>query len=212
MKKIISLVLALVLLMGTVACSSEKPATAPVGGTETNQTENNTENEATGESETAGGEATGESDPSAELSEEDLELLASVGMSAESVYGMDPEQRKAILDELRAVMDDKAQQAVEKEEHKSYTVDDVMAGGSYRVVMGDYMNSITLYYENGKLVKLVEDFQKSDEEEAMAVEYTGDALAEYGFNFIDWDNASLQEILDGMKDYGGYSNYKIAAN
>ena len=207
MKKIISLVLALVLLMATVACSAEKPATDTVGGTETNQTENNTENEATGESETAG-----ESDASAELSDEDIKLLESVGMSVESVYAMDPEQRQAILDELRAVMDDKAQQAVEKEEHKSYTVDDVMAGGSYRVVLGDYMNSITLYYENGKLVKLVENFQKSFEEETASMEYTGDALAEYGFNFVDWDNASLQEILDGMKDYGGYSNYEIAAN
>ena len=34
---------------------------------------------------------------------------------------------------------------------------------------------------------------------------TGD----YGFNFIDWDNATLQDILDGMKDYGNYGEYRI---
>lgn len=91
----------------------------------------------------------------------------------------------------------------------TYTPQDVMAGGSYVVVLGDYMNSITLYYENGVLVKLVEDFQKSYEEETSAVTYEGEALEEYGFNFIDWSDASLQDILDGMADYGGYDQYTI---
>ena len=77
------------------------------------------------------------------------------------------------------------------------------------VVLGDYMNSITLYYEDGVLVKLVEDFQKSFEEEAEITTYEGEALEEYGFNFIDWSGASLQEILDGMRDYGGYDNCTI---
>ena len=85
-----------------------------------------------------------------------------------------------------------------------------MAGGSYKVVLGDYMNSITLYYENGKLVKLEEAFQKNDEEAAEYATFEGDSLAEYGFNFIDWDGASLQEILDGMKDYGGFGQYRIS--
>ena len=91
----------------------------------------------------------------------------------------------------------------------TYTPQDVMAGGSYVVVLGDYMNSITLYYENGVLVKLVEDFQKSLEEETSAVTYEGEALEEYGFNFIDWSDAPLQDILDGMADYGGYGQYTI---
>lgn len=91
----------------------------------------------------------------------------------------------------------------------AYTPSDVMAGGSYVVVLGDHMNSITLYYENGVLVKLVEDFQKSDEEETSAVTYEGDALEEYGFNFIDWSDAPLQDILDGMAGYGGYDQYTI---
>ncbi len=94
-------------------------------------------------------------------------------------------------------------------EKTNYTPSDVMTGGSYVVVLGDYMNSITLYYENGVLVKLVEDFQKSDEEETSAVTYEGEALEEYGFNFIDWSDAPLQDILDGMADYGGYDQYTI---
>lgn len=91
----------------------------------------------------------------------------------------------------------------------TYTPRDVMAGGSHVVVLGDYMNSITLYYENGVLVKLVEDFQKSFEEETSPVTYEGEALEEYGFNFIDWSDAPLQDILDGMADYGGYGEYTI---
>ena len=92
-----------------------------------------------------------------------------------------------------------------------YTPADVMAGGNYKVVLGDYMNSITLYYENGKLVKLEEKFQKFEEEGTSVLVVEGEALAEYGFNFIDWDNASLQDILDGMKDYGGFGKYSISA-
>ena len=59
-------------------------------------------------------------------------------------------------------------------------------------------------------MKLVEKFQKNDEEPAEYATYKGDDLAEYGFNFIDWDGASLQEILDGMKDYGGFGEYRIS--
>lgn len=101
------------------------------------------------------------------------------------------------------------QKQPDSKDNDAYTPQDVMAGGSYVVVLGDYMNSITLYYENGVLVKLVEDFQKSYEEETSAVTYEGEALEEYGFNFIDWSDAPLQDILDGMADYGGYDQYTI---
>ena len=145
----------------------------------------------------------------AEVSAEVLEML---GMSEEEFAAMDPEKQQAILDEMGAVMEEQSQQTQQPQTpSKSHTPDDVMAGGSYKVVMGDYMNSITLYYENGKLVKVVEEFQKNSEEEAESYTYEGDALAEYTFNFIDWDGASLQEILDGMKDYGGFGQYEIVA-
>lgn len=145
-----------------------------------------------------------------EVSAEVLEML---GMSEEEFAAMDPEKQQAILDEMGAVMEETQQNEQQEpaKENKTYTPDDVMAGGSYKVVMGDYMNSITLYYENGVLVKVVEEFQKNSEEEAESYTYEGDALAEYTFNFIDWDGVSLQEILDGMKDYGGFGQYEIVA-
>ena len=101
--------------------------------------------------------------------------------------------------------------APETQAPKAATPDDVMAGGSYVVVLGDYMNSITLYYEDGVLVKIVEEFQKNSAEEAETYTYEGESLAGYRFNFIDWANAPLQDILDGMKDYGSFGSYKIRA-
>ena len=135
-------------------------------------------------------------------------------MSAEQWAAMDPAQQEGILAEMGVVME-QGKNEEQKEEQtkpasKTYTPDDVMAGGSYKVVLGDYMNSITLYYENGKLVKIVEEFQKNDEEAAESATYEGDSLADYGFNFIDWDGVSLQAILDGMKDYGGFGQYRIS--
>lgn len=144
--------------------------------------------------------------------EASAEVLEMLGMSEEEFAAMDPEKQQAILDEMGAVMEEQSQQTQQPQTpSKSHTPDDVMAGGSYKVVMGDYMNSITLYYENGVLVKVVEEFQKNSEEEAESYTYEGDALAEYTFNFIDWDGVSLQEILDGMKDYGGFGQYEIVA-
>ena len=139
-------------------------------------------------------------------SAEELEML---GMSAEQFAALDPETQQAILAEIGAVLGGDKKEEETKKDPVTYTPDDVMKGGSYVVVLGDYMNSITLYYENGVLVKLVEDFQKSFEEEAEITTYEGEALEEYGFNFIDWSGATLQEILDGMKDYGGYDNCTI---
>ena len=101
--------------------------------------------------------------------------------------------------------------APETQAPKAATPEDVMAGGSYVVVLGDYMNSITLYYEDGVLVKIEEEFQKNSAEEAESYTYEGESLANYQFNFIDWANAPLQDILDGMKDYGSFGSYKIRA-
>ena len=145
-----------------------------------------------------------------EVSAEVLEML---GMSEEEFAAMDPEKQQAILEEMGAVTGEQSQQTQQQPQTpaKSHTPDDVMAGGKYKVVMGDYMNSITLYYEDGKLVRIEEEFQKNSEEEAESYTYEGDALAEYTFNFIDWDGVSLQEILDGMKDYGGFGQYEIVA-
>jgi len=143
-----------------------------------------------------------------EVSEEILEAL---GMSEEEFAAMDPEQQQALMDEMSAVQQQQQQQAQQQESVKSYTPYDVMAGGKYKFVLGDYMNSIILYYEAGKLVKLVETFQKNSEEEMEEYVAEGDALAEYTFNFIDWANAPLQDILDGMKDYGSFGQYKIVA-
>ncbi len=151
----------------------------------------------------------GVEDTSAEAPQELLEMI---GMSQEEFAAMDPEKQQALLDELGMVMESQQKQEENKQEVKTYTPDDVMAGGSYKVVLGDYMNSITLYYEDGVLVKLEESFQKSSEEDAESYTVEGAALADYTFNFIDWANAPLQEILDGMKDYGGFGQYQIMAN
>ena len=136
------------------------------------------------------------------------EVLEALGMSAEEFAAMPAEQQQAILDEIGA-----KQNAQQEEQTPAPTnaekPADPTASGNYVVVLGDYMNSITLYYENGVLVKIVESFQKNSEEEAEYAEYTGDALAEYSFNFIDWNNASLQDILDGMANYGGFGQYVI---
>lgn len=137
------------------------------------------------------------------------EILEALGMSAEEFAAMPAEQQQAILDEMGAVLDAEQKEEQPQEPPKAETPEDPTASGNYVVVLGDYMNSITLYYENGVLVKIVESFQKNSEEEAECAEYTGDALAEYSFNFIDWDNASLQDILDGMADYGNFGQYQI---
>ena len=139
------------------------------------------------------------------------EVLEALGMSAEEFAAMDPEKQEAIMAEMGAVVEQ--QQSESKTEskpaNKTATPDDVMSGGKYKVVMGDYLNKITLYYENGKLVRIEEEFRKNDEEETEYATYEGDSLAEYGFNFIDWDGVPLQDILDGMKDYGEFGQYKI---
>ena len=130
---------------------------------------------------------------------------------AEEFAALPPELQQALADEMHAVLEQTPVQEAEvpQEDTTAVSQEDLVASGNYVVVLGDYMNSITLYYENGVLVKIVESFQKNSMEEAEYAEYTGDALAEYSFNFIDWDNASLQDILNGMADYGNLGQYQI---
>ena len=196
MKKIMAIVLSMIMLLTAVACGSATAGNDNVGGVDAPGKEN------------AGAEDQGSN--SVKVSSEMLEAL---GISEEQWATMDPAKQEALMVEMGMVLE-QSKKEEQKEEtkpaSKKYTPDDVMAGGSYKVVLGDYMNSITLYYENGKLVKLEEAFQKNDEEAAEYATFEGDSLAEYGFNFIDWDGASLQEILDGMKDYGGFGQYPIS--
>lgn len=187
MKKIAAVVLCAMLMGSLAGCAGGSVGTENVG-------------DAVGAVTEAGGNA-------AEVSAEVLEML---GMSAEEFAAMDPAQQQAILDEMGMVLEQEEKEEQTQQAAKEYTPADVMAGGKYKVVLGDDMNSITLYYEDGVLVKLVEEFQKSSEEDAYAAVVEGDDLANYTFNFVDWDGASLQEVLDGMKDYGGFGRYKIS--
>ncbi len=198
MKRWMAMMLCVVLLLSAMGCGGTTAGTDNVG-----QAGNEARQENAGNADKGG---------SVEVSAEILEAL---GLSEEQWAAMDPAQQEALAAEMGMVLEQNKKEEQKEEQEtkpasKTYTPDDVMAGGSYKVVLGDYMNSITLYYENGKLVKLVEEFQKNSEEEAYSATYEGDSLAEYGFNFIDWDGASLQEILDGMKDYGGYGEYRIS--
>ena len=197
MKKIIAIVLSMIMLLTAVACGGTTAGNDSVGGVDA-----------------PGKENAGAADQGGSSVKVSGEMLEALGISEEQWAAMDPAQQEALMTEMGMVLEqnkkDEQTQAQTQAANKKYTPSDVMAGGSYKVVLGDYMNSITLYYENGKLVKLEEAFQKNDEEAAEYATYEGDSLAEYGFNFIDWDGASLQEILDGMKDYGGYGEYRIS--
>ena len=197
MKRMIAIVLSVIMLLTAAACGSSNVDTGNVGGVDASAKEN--------------GDAADQGGSSVEVSGEMLEAM---GLSEEQWAAMDPAKQEMILAEMSAVLENNKKeeqtQAQTQAAKKKYTTDDVMSGGKYKVVLGDYMNSITLYYENGKLVKIEEEFQKNDEEAAEYATYEGDDLAEYGFNFIDWDGASLQEILDGMKDYGGFGEYRIS--
>ena len=184
MKKVIALALTAVMLFALAGCGAKPTVDENVGGAATQQ---------------------------AVTDEEKQVIMEVLGFSEEEFAAIRREQQRALADEAGAVQQQQQQQAQQQETVKTYTPDDVMAGGKYKVVLGDYMNSITLYYEDGKLVKLVETFQKNSEEEIEEYVAEGDALAEYTFNFIDWANAPLQDILDGMKDYGSFGQYKIVA-
>jgi len=198
MKRVTAVVLSVMLAVGAIGCGGNSANTGNVGeigGASNKETE-------------------GSVDKGGSSAEVSAEILAMLGVSQEQWAAMDPAKQEALMTEIGVILEQtqKEEQAPQQTDSavKTYTPDDVMAGGSYKVVLGDYMNSITLYYENGKLVKLVEEFQKNSEEEAYGDTYEGAGLQEYTFNFINWANASLQEILDGMKDYGGFGEYRIS--
>ena len=210
MKRFLACLLCVVMAVSSIACSSSTGSTGNVSGFgdradgDQGGQVNNNPNKGN----------KGNESGSVAVSAEILEVL---GLSEEEWAAMDPAKQEALLAEMGVVLENNAKnEQVEEQQTKpasqKYTPDDVMSGGSYKVVLGDYMNSITLYYENGKLVRLEEAFQKNDEEAAEYATYEGDSLAEYGFNFIDWANASLQDILDGMKDYGEFGQYSIRKN
>ena len=196
MKRMVAIILSLALLLTAMACGGSNAGADNVGGVDV-----------------PGKETAGEADQGGSSVEVSGEILEALGMSAEEWAAMDPAKQEALMAEMGMVLEQnkKEEEQQTKPASQTYTPDDVMAGGSYKVVLGDYMNSITLYYENGKLVRLEESFQKSSEEETESYVVEGDAIAEYSFNFIDWANAPLQDILDGMKDYGGFWQYSITA-
>ena len=196
MKRMVAIILSLVLLLTAMACGGSNAGADNVGGVDA-----------------PGKETAGDADQGGSAVEVSEEILEALGMSAEEWAAMDPAKQEALMAEMGLVLEQDKKEEQEEEQTKpasqKYTPDDVMAGGSYRVVMGDYLNSITLYYENGKLVKIVEEFQKNSEELAEIYTYEGEDVAKYTFNFIDWANAPLQDILDGMKDYGAFGHYEI---
>ena len=196
MKKIIAIVLSMIMLLTAVACGGTTAGNDSVGGVDA-----------------PGKENAGAADQGGSSVKVSGEMLEALGISEEQWAAMDPAQQEALMTEMGMVLEqnkkDEQTQAQAQAANKKYTPSDVMAGGSYKVVLGDYMNSITLYYKNGVLVKIVEEFQKNSTEEAECYTYEGEDLADYQFNFIDWDGVPLQDILNGMKDYGGFGQYQI---
>jgi len=131
-------------------------------------------------------------------------LLKEAGFSQEQIDAMSDEMRQAILDELGIVAEAESKRDEQQATAKKYTADDVAAGGSYVVTVSDSMglNTVKLYYENGVLVKVESSFRKNDSEEPMLESCEGDALKEYRFAGIDFDNSTPSQIIDGLTDYG----------
>ncbi|MBE6037849.1 MAG: hypothetical protein E7218_01430 [Anaerofustis stercorihominis] len=141
------------------------------------------------------------------ISKEDAALLEEAGFSEEEIEAMSEEQRAALLSELGIVKDYEEQKKEEEQKNppKTYTADDVANGGKYKVVVADdamQWNSFTLYYEDGKLVKIEIHFQKNDEEPAETEVIEGDAIADYSLFFIDYDGLTPGELIDTLNDKG----------
>ena len=91
------------------------------------------------------------------LAMEQAAMLEGFGISMEEFSSMSAEEQQAILDELGIVMEDQKQTESTSGSKKEYTTADVAAGGKYKVRIGDgRLNNYWLYYENGKLVKIVD--------------------------------------------------------
>ena len=182
MKKIVLILLIVVLTFSFASCGNDTPKDKEVAGIND-------------------GNSNG-----VEISQE---ILAKLNMTEEEFSALSPEKQQAILDELGVVIQQQKNTPEPKPTPVKYTPQDVENGGKFVVVLGDWSNTITLYYEDGVLVKVVEEFRKSSEEEPMVAVYEGDGVNDYTFNHIDWANSSLQEILDKMKDYGNFGLYEI---
>jgi major membrane immunogen (membrane-anchored lipoprotein) len=141
------------------------------------------------------------------ISDDDMNILEEAGFSQEQIEAMSEEQRQALLDELGIVMDYEAQKKEEekKDPPKKYTADDVANGGKYKVTVADggmMWNVFTLYYEDGKLVKIEVSFRKNDGEEPEEEVIEGDAIAEYSLFFIDYDGLTPGELINTLNDEG----------
>lgn len=133
------------------------------------------------------------------LTEEMAAMLEKMGISQEEFAAFSPEKQQAILDELGVVAGNQAQNT--KPSAKEYTTADVAAGGKYMVYIGDSMhwNGYTMYYEDGKLVKVAASFRKNSEEEPEEYLFEGDTLKD--FWYIDKSLDELIRFFD-EKDYG----------
>ena len=138
------------------------------------------------------------------ISEKDMAMLEEAGLSAEQIAAMSDEQREAVLAEL-GIVKDYEEEEEKKNPPKTYTAADVANGGKYIVTVADggmMWNVFTLYYEDGKLVKIETSFRKNDEEEPEEEVIEGDAIAEYSLFFIDYDGLTPAELITTLNDKG----------
>lgn len=140
------------------------------------------------------------------VSEEQLAMVMEyLGISAEEFYSYSVDKQVALLDELGIVASEREEKESEKDSIKTYTSDDVAAGGKYKVTMGDGMmwNYYEFYYEDGKLVKIYMSFRKNDEEEPDISTIEGSELQNNKFYGM-----TVEEIENEFKnkDYG-YNTY-----
>lgn len=141
------------------------------------------------------------------LSESEMAVLLECGFSEEEIENMPAEEIEMILLEL-GLREEAQQQPQETQPQqtkpKSPTAEDVQQGGSYTITIGDSMlwNYYVLYYEDGKLVKIEYHFQKSSEEEPEEGVIEGEDVKTYSFNWVNFYDATPQEIIDMLTGYG----------
>ena len=199
MKKLVSMLLLAAMVMAFAAgCGSTN--TEPVGGMSAEQEELLKEAGILEEEESEIPEVPEE----VNISEEQRVFLEEAGYSEEDIRAMSEEERQELMEALGIPQQEEARQATEapKEAPKTYTTDDVAAGGNYRVYIGDSMgwNSYTLYYEDGKLVKAEISFMKNDMEPEENYLYEGDTIEEFWYY-----DMTLDELITYFDDNGyGY--------
>lgn len=140
------------------------------------------------------------------LSESEMAMLLECGFSQEEIENMPAEEIEMILLELgvREEAQQPQQTQPQQTKPKSPTPEDVQNGGSYKITIGDSMlwNYFVLYYEDGKLVKIEYHFQKNDEEEPEEGVIEGEDVKTYSFNWVNFYDATPQEIIDMLTGYG----------